>query len=258
MPEGVARDSHIRQGFPPKLDNGNILYNTGPDKSGDPLTELLEWMQNYYIGIKSFASTHAPPVVPPSTHAPPVVPPSTPFYPEQVQNTSSNYWKMPITDIRGVSGYFCKSCNIFSLRLIRDIGCDMTEKRKHMGLQDLIDVDAPLDSIPVTSLRNALNFIMPGIKYGFSLDLTQFFVYLTSKHDSIVVLKLIGVPDRWYLCPVEKGLEWSERIVTNVGNKVRLEDSEVTDFLRRAQASYAIFQIQTETSSRRFAIWITT
>ena len=136
MPEGVARDSYIRQGFPPKLDNGNILYNNGPDRSGDPLTELLEWMQNYYIPIKSFASTHTPPVVPPST----------PFYPEQVQNTSSNYWKMPITDIRGVSGYFCKSCNLFSLRLIRDIGCDMTEKRKHMGLQDLIDIDAPLDS----------------------------------------------------------------------------------------------------------------
>ena len=63
MPEGVARDSYIRQGFPPKLDNGNILYNTGPDRSGDPLTELLEWMQNYYISIKSFASTHTPPVV---------------------------------------------------------------------------------------------------------------------------------------------------------------------------------------------------
>ena len=129
----------------------------------------------------------------------------------------------------------------------------MTEKRKHMGLQDLIDIDVPLDSISVISLRNALNFIMPGIKYGLSLDLTQF-----NKYDSIVVLKLIGVPDRWYLCPVEKGLEWIERIVTNVGNKVRLEDSEVTDFLRRAQASYAIFHIQTETSFRMFAIWITT
>jgi hypothetical protein len=47
---------------------------------------------------------------------------------------------------------------------------------------------------------------MPGIKYGLSLDLTQFFVYF-NKYDSIVVLKLIGVPDRWHLCPVEKGLE---------------------------------------------------
>jgi len=75
MPEGVARDSYIGQGSHPKLDNGNILYNTGPDRSGDPLTELLEWMQNYYIPIKSFASTHTPPVVRPST----------PFYPEQVQ-----------------------------------------------------------------------------------------------------------------------------------------------------------------------------
>ena len=77
MPEGVARDSYIRQGFPPKLDNGNILYNTGPDRSGDPLTELLEWMQNYYISIKSFASTHTQPFVPPSTHTQPFVPPST-------------------------------------------------------------------------------------------------------------------------------------------------------------------------------------
>ena len=135
-------------------------------------------MQNYYIPIKSFALTHTSHVVPPSTRTSHVVPPSTPFYPEQVQNTSSNYWKMPITDIQGVSRYFCKSCNFFSLRLIRDIGCDVTEKRKHMGPQDLIDINAPLDTIPVTSLRNALNFIKPGIKYGLSLDLTQFFVYL--------------------------------------------------------------------------------
>jgi hypothetical protein len=91
-----------------------------------------------------------------------------------------------------------------------------------------------------------------------SLDLTDFYVYLTSKLDPIVALKIIGVPDRWYLCPIEKGLQWLDRIVTNVGNKARLEDSEVTDFLRRAQASYAIFHIQTKTSSWMFAIWITT
>ena len=81
---------------------------------------------------------------------------------------------------------------------------------------------------------------MPGIKYGLSLDLTQFFVYF-NKYNSIVVLKLIGVPDRWYLCPVEKGLEWIERIVTNVGNKVRLEDSEVTDFLRELRRHMPYF-----------------
>ena len=197
-----------------------------------------------------------------STHCPTV----DPFYPEDVKNTSSNYWNMPIADVQGVSGYFCKACNIFSSRLIRDIGCDRTEKSKHTDLHvikskqtglQVIDVDAPLNSITVAVLRNALNFIMPGIKYGLSLDLTDFYAYLSSKLDPIVVLNLIGVPDRWYLCSVEKGLQWLERIIKNVGNKVRLEESEVTDFLRRAGASYAIFDIQTETTFRYFAIWIT-
>jgi hypothetical protein len=90
-----------------------------------------------------------------------------------------------------------------------------------------------------------------------SLDLTNFYIYLASKLDPILALRLIGVPERWYLCPVEKGIQWLEKIVTNVGNKVRLEESEVNDFLRRVGASYAIFDMRTETTFRYFLVWIT-
>ena len=273
--DGDAQDSFIPRGFQmPKFENDARLYK-GTDKSEDPVTDLLEWMQNYYIPLRSFISTHNPPLSNRRLtfhHCPTVdstfhrTCPQSTLSILRIKNTSSNYWNMPIADVQGVSGYFCKACNIFSSRLIRDIGCDRTEKSKHTDLHvikskqtglQVIDVDAPLNSITVAVLRNALNFIMPGIKYGLSLDLTDFYAYLSSKLDPIIVLNLIGVPDRWYLCSVEKGLQWLERIIKNVGNKVRLEESEVTDFLRRAGASYAIFDIQTETTFRYFAIWIT-
>jgi hypothetical protein len=180
--EGTPNSFNPRDFQSPKFEKDSLLYRS-TDKSEDPLTDLMEWMQKYYIPMKSYVSTYTPPVVPPSTYTPPVVPPSTytppvvppstytppvvppstPFYPERVKDTLPTYWNMPISDVRGVSGYYCKSYNLFSLRLIRDIGCDMTEKTKHIGLQAHIDIDTPLHSFAVASLRNALNFIMPGI-----------------------------------------------------------------------------------------------
>jgi hypothetical protein len=87
------------QGFPSrKLDIDGILNNTGMDKSRDPLTELLEWMQNYYTSVKSLGLIHTQPKVPPSA----------PLYPKPFKNTSPNYWILPIADIQGISGYFCR------------------------------------------------------------------------------------------------------------------------------------------------------
>jgi hypothetical protein len=103
--------------------------------------------------------------------------------------------------------------------------------------------------VAVNLLTTALNFFIPGIKYACSFDLTNLFIYLMGKHDPIAVLTIIGIPDRWYLYPSQEDLQWLQKVVTHVGNKVRLEDGEVADFLRRAQASYAIFHIRTETSS---------
>lgn len=247
--EGVARDSYIPQGFPsPRLDNGSILYKTGMDKSGDPMTDLLDWAIKHYTYVNSLGSIHTKSKVPASAL----------FFPKQRQNTSANHWTLPIADIQGISGYFCESCNIFSLRPILDLGYDMTEKYKHNDLHHHVGKDVSLDNASVNSLTNALNFFMPGTKYARSLDLTDFIIYLMIKLEyPALVLNLIGIPDRWYLYPSQKDLQWLQRIVTQVGNKVELEGGEVTEFLRRAQASYAIFHIRTETSSRMFAIWIT-
>lgn len=138
------------------------------------------------------------------------------------------------------------------------MGYDKTEKCRHNDLHDHIGIDVPLDNASVNSLTKALNFLMPGTKYARSVDLTDVIIYLMIKLEYPVhILKLFGIPDRWYLYPSQEDLQWLQRVVTQVGNKVKLEDGEVTEFLRRAQASYAIFHLRTETSSRMFAIWIT-
>ena len=65
--EGVTRNSYIPQGFPsPKLDIGSIL-NNGTDKSGDPLTKLLDWAINHYTYVNSLGSIQTQPIVPPRT-----------------------------------------------------------------------------------------------------------------------------------------------------------------------------------------------
>jgi hypothetical protein len=99
---------------------------------------------------------------------------------------------------------------------------------------------------------------MPGMKYLIAADVTSLFEYHMSKHNPEITLRCIGIPDRWYLYPLEQQSipKCVDRALSNLGNKVSLEDAELVDFLRRFQATYAIIQVSRETSLRWFGIRI--
>ena len=157
----------------------------------------------------------------------------------------------------------------FTLRPIRDLGYDETEKGKHIDLHGEVDInkiqldsmdrsDAVLDDSAAYTLTNAVNYFMPGMKYLIASDVTSLFEYYMSKHNPEITLRCIGIPDRWYLYPLEQQSipKYMDRALSNFGNKVSLEDAELVDFLRRYQATYAIIQVSRETSLRWFGIRI--
>lgn len=191
------------------------------------------------------------------------------LYTQKVKNIYANNWILPKTEIRGISAFFCRRCLTFTLRPIRDLGYDETEKGKHIDLHGDVDINmiqldsmdrsiAVLDDSAAYTLTNAVNYFMPGMKYLLAFDVTSLFVYLTSKHNPEITLRLIGIPDRWYLYPLEQQSipKCVDRALSNLGNRVSLEDAELVDFLRRFQATYAIIQVSRETSLRWFGIRI--
>ena len=111
----------------------------------------------------------------------------------------------------------------------------------------------------VDILTNAVNFYMPGIKYLIAIDMTDLFITLASKFNPEVAFKLIGIPDRWYLYALKQDgtIKWLDKTLASLGEKVRMEDEEVVDFLRRIKATYGIFQILTGASMRFFGTCIT-
>lgn len=246
----VADVSSNPRGLPSQMLNiDGILDITGTDNSRDPLTGMMDWMQKFSKVVTSLNSTRPQPRVPKPAS----------FFTKEFQNISANNWILPKADVQGISGYFCQCCRTFSSRPIRDVGYDRTEKQKHIDFHGHIGDDLPLDDTAVNVLTNELNSFMPGIKYLRSFDLTDFFMELIGKHDNNIngVLKLIGIPARWYLVYLKEDLQWFQKVQTYVGNKMRLENAEVADFLKRTQASYAIFQTVTGTSFKWLAICIT-
>lgn len=244
-----AEDFSDDSSNPQNSQSNNILNVTDMNNSKDPITDLIDWMQKYSKVVRSLKPNQLLPSIP-----------KTVSFFNDFQNVSINSWIPPKADTEGISGYFCQYCRTFSSRFIRDVGYDKTERQKHIDFYNHVgDVgdDFALDNMAVNKLTDALNFFIPGIKYLLSFDLTDFFMELMKVHNIKGVLQVIGIPNRWYLIPVKENLQWFQKVMANVGNKVRVESAEVTDFLRRAQASYAIFQTVTGTSLKWFAIWIT-
>jgi hypothetical protein len=245
--------------FPNRMDR--VQENTINSSSGEWLNTAQNWIKKYTEFANSMTSVQKQIGLSQAAN----------FYAEQLKNIYTNYWILPKVEVRAISGYFCRRCKTFSLRPIRDVGFDLTEKAKHVCLQEDLDInkiqldsknlaDSILRDELVGILKNHMNFYMSGIKYIVAVDMTDLFVLLMKKHDLEGTLKLIGVPDRWYLHSLEQGFnpQWVDRALANLGKKVSLDDAESCDFLRKIQATYAIFQIRGKTSTRWYAISITT
>jgi hypothetical protein len=101
----------------------------------------------------------------------------------------------------------------------------------------------------VQELRNAVNIYMPGEKYLIATDMANTFTALIDKVDYEAALMLLGIPDRWYLYLLERNfnIPYIKRGIINQGKRIKMEDSELIDFLRRINATYGIFKIRTAT-----------
>jgi hypothetical protein len=101
----------------------------------------------------------------------------------------------------------------------------------------------------VQELRNAVNIHMPGEKYLIATDMANTFTALIDKVDYEAALMLLGIPDRWYLYLLERNfnIPYIKRGIINQGKRIKMEDSELIDFLRRINATYGIFKIRTAT-----------
>jgi hypothetical protein len=192
------------------------------------------------------------------------------FYQKQFDNLISKNWILSKEEIQGISAYICSRCNTFNSRLIVDPVYDMTMQVKHRcgdnqvkGSQLVLPIQPNITNIDEWSaeiLLNQLNSCIPDGKYLLTQDISNVFNFLASKLNYERMISLLGIPDRVYLYSLEKDykLNWIDRALMNMGNKIVLEKFEIRDFLRRTSSTYAIFEIPKESTLKRVYMRITT
>ena len=174
----------------------------------------------------------------------------------------SNYWRMSKYEIQGVSGYFCKRCLSFSSHFIRDLGYDKTAEGKHCcderKVETIYAVSIKKDDIYqrydywAKILLDSINFFIPNTKYLIATDISEFFNGFAEAFNSEFAKILIGIPDRYALIewPDLKKPNWMDKSIVNLGKKIKMEGSDLMDFLRITKSSYSLFKILSRNSSR--------
>jgi hypothetical protein len=151
---------------------------------------------------------------------------------KQIQDISTNYYLMPLEQIKGVSGFICRTCNQLGCGPIRDIGFDLTKHAHHKCDQEKVK-GIKMCSIRKSDLWNLenylaslmiefLNFCMPGRKYIISEDMSLEFADYEERFGLESAKKIFGIPDRMYFHSVGQGemKEWIKRMLRNVGKKI--------------------------------------
>ena len=105
-------------------------------------------------------------------------------------------------------------------------------------------------------LLNAVNFYMPGFKHLFGIDITPAFNQFGSALGSEMAKKILGIPERYVLYNLKDSAElvWLKRVFDNPGTKVWIKDSEFIDFLRSIKSTYAIFEINSGSSTKMVGV----
>ena len=184
--------------------------------------------------------------------------------------TRSENWIIPNSEIQGLSGYVCRRCNSFGFDIVRDIGYDMTMQSRHRCDEDRVK------SIKMVSIRpsdvwhlydtaagiilDGLNRLMPYPKYLLAKDISKSYLSLEKMVGPFSANLLLGIPDRYYMYSVKSNekIEWLKRVLANLGKKTMVEESEIRDFLRRVQATFAFLEMTTDQSLKRYLIRIIT
>ena len=91
-------------------------------------------------------------------------------------------------------------------------------------------------------------------------DVSILFNSLERLKDPVLAKGLIGIPNRYYFYSVKSGdkAQWLERVTANLGMKTIAAESEIRDFLRRVQSTYAFFETTRNKVLKRYLITITT
>lgn len=192
------------------------------------------------------------------------------MYEREMAKLKSESWIISKSEIKGFCGYVCRRCNTIESGPIRDVGYDMTMQTRHICNEDKVkkikmDSIRPLDiwrtyDSAAGIIQATLNRLMTGQKYIIAIDASGMFESLESLMDPLIVKTLIGIPDRYYMYTVKstEKIPWLERATNNLGMRCIVDDAEIRDFLRRAQASYAFFETMSDKIVKRYLIIITT
>lgn len=180
----------------------------------------------------------------------------------------SENWVVPNSEIQGLSGYVCRRCNSLGFEPIRDPGYDMTMQSRHRCDEERVksimmvsirpsDVQSLYDTV-ANMMHRKLSRLAPLAKYLVAVDVSMLFDFLERKMDTVLAKECIGIPNRYYLYSVKNGekIEWLQRVLANLGKKTAATELEIKDFLARAQATYAYFEMTSGRASKRYLISI--
>jgi len=191
------------------------------------------------------------------------------FCQQRFSDLLSNNWIFSKGAIQGISGYVCKICRTFSLKPVIDPGYDMTMEKKHRcadspNKRSYIVLPIP-SNIPdsdhwaAQTLLNQVNFFFPIGKYLIAKDITQAFINFSSKLNPEIAREILGIPDEYYLYTLENNckINWINRAIDNLGEKIIMTDYEALDFFRKVKSTYAIFELPIGETMRQFFMFFT-
>jgi hypothetical protein len=187
----------------------------------------------------------------------------------QISDMLSHNWLSPKRSIQGISGYICKKCNNFGLKPIFDLGYDMTMHSRHRCNErddkknyQNFPIPPNIQNCDVWAARIMVDYLRSHTHIGkflFSKDVTQGFNNFNQVFTPDITEKMIGIPDRYYICPLKSDdrIIWLERAINDLGKEILLTDDELSDFLTKSHSTYAIFEIPMGREVRRISFALT-
>jgi hypothetical protein len=190
-------------------------------------------------------------------------------YENRISGMVSYNWLFPRGAIQGISGYLCRKCQTFSLKMIIDLGYDMTMEAKHRCIDSAdkrsytvlaIPSDNPnVDDWAARRLMDHLNYYLPMGKYLIAIDIAKLFEHYGMNFSPEGVRQMFGIPDRWCCYSVENNcnISWINQAVGNLGKVIAMTEDETLDFFKKVKSTYAIFEVPIGETVRQFFMTFT-
>jgi hypothetical protein len=178
-------------------------------------------------------------------------------------------WQFPRGAIQGISGYVCRKCQTFSLKMIIDPGYDMTMEAKHRCIDSAdkrsynvlpIPSDTPnVDDWAARRLLDHLNYYIPIGKFLIANDISKLFEHYSNKLSPETARQIFGIPDRCYYYSLENNcnLSWINQAIDTLGKAIAMTDDETLDFFKKVKSTYAIFEVPIGETVRQFFMTFT-